>query len=561
MGTEADYHRELKLLASPVRIFIFIIIFFINFLSPSSHAETVRIGVYDNNPKIFYDDDNEEVRGIFADIIDYIKEQENWSVEYVRVSWNEGLQMLENKEIDLMPDVASSEIRKKIYDFNKIPVLSDWLQVYTRDQIDIQTIQDLQDKRIAVLRGSVQEEIMDNVLSQLDIHGEIISLPDYKKVIKSVENSSADVFIGNRFLLHANDFPGNIKPTSVIFRPVNIYFASLKNTNTNLLGIIDNHLIELKNKYPSPYYESLSRWIAEKPHEYIPRYLMWALIVMLFVLLVSSGSVFALKRAVNHRTEDLQKTNEQLKNALSDLKNANVEIARRERLHVFGQMASGLAHDFNNILTPIVGHSGLILIKPDYLNNKEKTFELFKVINNAAKDGSKLVNKMRELYKPGKDIDESSSIDLNDLLRDVLLLTQPIIKKAEAPISIHTDFKSIPHFLGIKSELVQVFLNLILNAIDAMPSGGTLSFSTVLNGDEIIITVQDTGIGMTPEVRDKCLQPFFTTKGNMGTGIGLPMVSNIIERHNGRLEIQSDVGKGTTFHIILPISRIKKGTA
>ena len=122
-------------------------------------------------------------------------------------------------------------------------------------------------------------------------------------------------------------------------------------------------------------------------------------------------------------------------------------------------------------------------------------------------------------------------------------------------VEVETDFSDVPHFVGHPPEFREILTNLIFNAIDAMPSGGKLRFSTTCADGLIFVRVADTGVGMTEEEASRCLEPFFTTKGEQGTGLGLAAVYGFVQRYGGSLGIETRKGQGTTFNIVLPASR------
>ena len=253
----------------------------------------------------------------------------------------------------------------------------------------------------------------------------------------------------------------------------------------------------------------------------------------------------------------LQATNQHLQEAMDDLKSAQEQVMQQERLSALGTMASGIAHDFNNSLTAILGCSELLLQRPEYLENKEKTRGYIEMMNTAAQDAGKVVNRLREFYRPREKNEAFAPVDLNELVNQAITLTQPKWKaEAEArgvSMNVHTDLQAVPPIAGNAAELREALTNLIFNAADAMPRGGTITIHTCRDDAYVVMKISDTGTGMTEEVRRRCLEPFFTTKGQNGTGLGLSMVYGILQRHQGTVDIETEIGKGTTFIIRLPV--------
>ena len=271
----------------------------------------------------------------------------------------------------------------------------------------------------------------------------------------------------------------------------------------------------------------------------------------------SSRDITARKRA----SEALHKTNCELENALKELEQAQQQIIQQERLRALGQMASGIAHDFNNALAAVSGFSELLLMRPDYLDDKNKIIRYLKLINTAAQDGADVVGRLREFYRHREEDEVFSPINLNQLVEELIPMTRPKWKdQAQANninIQIEKNLQSNANILGNRASLRQAFTNLIFNAVDAMPDGGNISFVTYEKESTICLEIQDTGTGMTEEIRQRCLEPFFSTKHERGTGLGLSMVYGIIKRHEGDISIRSELGKGTAFIVSLPIKTAK----
>jgi PAS domain S-box-containing protein len=254
--------------------------------------------------------------------------------------------------------------------------------------------------------------------------------------------------------------------------------------------------------------------------------------------------------------QSLRETNTRLKHALEELQTAQEQVVQQERLRALGTMASGIAHDFNNALAAVVGFTELLLDRPGALDDKPKVKQYLEMMNTAARDAGNVVNRLREFYRYRERGEVFTAVDLNRLVEESISLTQPKWKtQAEArgiAIRTETDLRKVPPVQGNAADLREVLTNLIFNAVDAMPRGGVITLRTRNHDSRVTIEVADTGSGMTEEVRRRCLEPFFTTKGDGGTGLGLSMVYGIIQRHEGTIDIQTQLHKGTTFILSLP---------
>jgi signal transduction histidine kinase len=270
---------------------------------------------------------------------------------------------------------------------------------------------------------------------------------------------------------------------------------------------------------------------------------------------IVAGSVENLTRR-KQAEDDLRESNRELERALNELKATQQQVIQQERLSAIGQMASGIAHDFNNTLTPILGFADLLLQSEKLLDNKAEARRCLEMLRTSAKDAASVVSRLREFYRPNETDEEFPVVDLAKIVQQAVSLTEPKWRNQTqargVTVEVAAEVKASPFVAGQESALREVLTNLIFNAVDAMPEGGRVSLETSVEGDDAVIRVRDTGSGMTESVRQRCLEPFFSTKGEFGTGLGLSMVYGIVERHRGKLEIESAVGQGTTFIIRLP---------
>lgn len=272
---------------------------------------------------------------------------------------------------------------------------------------------------------------------------------------------------------------------------------------------------------------------------------------------IVAGSMENLTRRKQAET-DLLKTNQELEKALTELKATQQQVIQQERLSAIGQMASGIAHDFNNTLTPILGFTELLLENEALLDDKVEARRCLEMLRTSAKDAASVVSRLREFYRPAATDEEFPVVDLAKIVQQAVSLTEPKWRRQTqakgVTLEVAVEMKASPFVAGEESALREVLTNLIFNAVDAMPEGGRITLETSIDGTDAVIQVRDTGTGMSESVRQRCLEPFFSTKGELGTGLGLSMVYGIVDRHRGKLEIQSALGQGTTFIIRLPLA-------
>jgi signal transduction histidine kinase len=244
----------------------------------------------------------------------------------------------------------------------------------------------------------------------------------------------------------------------------------------------------------------------------------------------------------------------QLENALTDLRTAQRQAVQQERLSAFGEMAGGVVHDFSNALMSVIGYSEMLLSNAAARADEATTLDYLRIINTAGRDGAHVVSRLRDFYRPRDAADLFEPLDLSEIVLQSVALAQPRCAERESDkaVSFQTELDAGTTATGIGAELREVLTNLIFNALDAILGAGVITLRTQCRDGEVILEVSDTGAGMTTDVKQRCLEPFFTTKGDHGTGLGLAMVFGIIKRHQGTLEIDSEPGHGSTFRISLP---------
>jgi len=245
----------------------------------------------------------------------------------------------------------------------------------------------------------------------------------------------------------------------------------------------------------------------------------------------------------------------ELSHYITEQERIREQFSQMEKLSALGELASGVAHDFNNTLAGILGRAQLL----QRLDDPEKVRRGLEIIIKTAEDGAKTVKRIQDFARQRRD-HNFELVSIDQILLDASEITRPRWKNcAEASnihITLNLNIGSNAMVMGDDSELREVLVNMVFNAIDAMPEGGTLSLTTRTAGESVIITIIDTGVGMYPEVRSKIFDPFFTTKGKTGLGLGLAVSFGIIRRHSGNIEVESQYGKGTEFRITLPVARM-----
>ncbi|HZO22682.1 MAG TPA: ATP-binding protein [Steroidobacteraceae bacterium] len=263
-----------------------------------------------------------------------------------------------------------------------------------------------------------------------------------------------------------------------------------------------------------------------------------------------------------------QHLHEALRLAYEELRQSQERLVQQERLRALGQMASGIAHDINNAISPIALYTASLLEHDSTLSQRAR--EYMTIIQRAIEDVAATVARMREFYRPRESTLQLAPVELNEVVEQVVALTRArwsdLPQQRGVVVHVRTELTSkLPAIMGVGSEIRDALTNLVFNAVDAMPQGGTLTLRTAARAnsvsrsdstaaEHVLVEVRDTGNGMDEVTRRRCLEPFYTTKGERGTGLGLAMVYGMARRHSAELEIESTPNAGTAVRLIFPLS-------
>ena len=256
-------------------------------------------------------------------------------------------------------------------------------------------------------------------------------------------------------------------------------------------------------------------------------------------------------------TDELEAANRELTQALADLQHARDAEIRTERLRSMGELASGVAHNFNNLLAVILAHSESLLFAESEHQDAAEIRDHVQQIHQAGIDAATVVRRLGDLYRPvGQAINET--INLGELIESVVLQTRPRWRDQPANagigIDVVTNLEQNTFVRGNDSDLRQALTNLLFNAVDALPEGGRIDVRLTQHGDYARVEVCDNGLGMDEETLKGCLKPYFSTKPETGTGLGLSTTLSVVERHGGALTVMSALGNGATFKFDLPLT-------
>lgn len=277
-----------------------------------AQTRVIQVGIYQNAPKLFIDE-NGQPSGLFPDILNHIAAQEDWSLQYVPCEWSECLSKIEDESLDLMMDVAYSRERAARFDFNQEVVLSNWSTLYARDSRDISSILDVHDKRIAVVKGSIQYPLFREWALSSGTYPQFVEVETFRQVFESMRDGKAEGGLVNR-LFGAQFAPDyGLERTNVVMAPSQLHFVVARNKNQNILAALDRHLAQMKGDPQSAYQQFIAKWITALERHVYPPWLLYVAYGLAGVLLAALVFISALRWEVKIKTAALKRTNTTLR--------------------------------------------------------------------------------------------------------------------------------------------------------------------------------------------------------------------------------------------------------
>ena len=288
-------------------------------LPGAAQALQVRVGVYENPPKLALAARDHLPSGILGDLLVEIARREGWQVRAVPCEWEKCLALLEAGEIDLMPDVAYTEARARIFDFHRVPALHSWSQVYAPEGRRLQSMLDLQGQRVAVLEGSVQQEYLASALAGFGIRAQLVGVDSFDDAFATVRAGRADAAVANHHFGEISARRYGLVESSLMFQPTRLFYATGKGRNPALLTAIDRRIEPWLEDSESVYFTILDRWAGGRERPGIPPAVWWGLAGLSALLLLALGAAALLRREVARRTAELRQSQEKLSTILDSV--------------------------------------------------------------------------------------------------------------------------------------------------------------------------------------------------------------------------------------------------
>ncbi|QIK37484.1 response regulator [Caldichromatium japonicum] len=553
-------------------------------LAQAKMPRPVRVGLYQNPPKVYRDEIGRPA-GLFIELLEAIARAEGWRLSYEDCEWPDCLNRLKRGALDLMPDVAYTAERAERFDFHQVSVAGSWSQIYSRPDLAVAHLGDLAGRRVALLRGSVQQEFFDQLMKNAEHPYEPILVESLEAGYAAVAAGQADAVVTNSFFAAHNGARYHLRETPILFLPTALYFAAPKGRSADLLARIDHYLAAWRSEPDSVYFKAVQRAMALPPEVRIPPILRWWALGLGSALILLLGLNLMLRWLVNKRNQALTQTTHELEYQRAHLeqlvaaRTAELEGLMEEMRLARAQAESAsrfkseflanMSHEIRTPLNAVLGMLHLVL-------RKELTTEVRDRLTKAqcsAKLLLGLINDILDLSKieAGKLEIELTEFKLDALIDQVKDTIDPQALAKGIAFSLHQDLTIPPILIGDPLRLNQVILNLCSNALKFTERGEIeLRFEALeIEEKELVlqVMVRDTGIGIAPEVQAYLFEPFTqadrsTTRRFGGTGLGLAISRRLIEQMGGRIWLaQSAPGQGSTFCFALPLGVARKALA
>ncbi len=529
-------------------------------LAHTAHA--VKFGLHQNKPLNFRDDDG-QVQGLVIEVFTHIANQEGWDIEYDPCAWADCLDKLNKGEIDVLSAIGYTAKRQKIYDFNETPLITNWGLLVIQPDSEIQSILDLEGKSIAVLKRAGHTVAFQKRLKDFGINVNYLETDGFKSVLQMVHEKKADGGVVNR--LFASQFIHDYEAvrSSIIFNPIEIRYAFTKDKHQEMLKTVDRHLLELRKSQDSIYYQALDRWIGIAGKAAIPIWLFWMLGILAAGMVTFFGGMVLLRRKVQERTAELQKAHdfleERVEQRTQELKIAK-EVADSAN-QAKSEFLANMSHEIRTPMNAILGFSEIIKSKVQ----EPQMQHYLESIHASGKSLLSLINDILDLSKveAGKLQLEYKPVAPQQLFNEMRIVFEQRTKEKglEFMIDVPVDFPQA--LLLDETRLRQILINLIGNAVKFTESGYVKLAANYRYPDDtdhstldFIFSVEDTGKGIPENEKQSIFESFTQVKGQKtsqfgGTGLGLAITKRLIEMFNGEINVESTLGKGSTFHIIL----------
>jgi ABC-type amino acid transport substrate-binding protein len=517
---------------------------------PVVAARDVRVALPELKPSVFTDNQGKPA-GLFVDIIEDIAAREGWNIIWVRGTLPENWDRLSSGEIDLMPGVVDTPDREKLYDFNHEPVLSAWTQVYAPSGSGINTIRDLDGKRVAMLRGDNNGIAFRDYARKFDINATYLEKDSLDEVFAVTAAGDADAMVGFSLAGEQSANRYGLAATPVMFNPTSLGFAVRKGTDSDLLTAIDRYLAEGKASPSSAYSKTVQKWFGMKASWVVPPWLQWGLVIALGIAVLFVAMSFILRQQVRRKTAELARQNEELRGAYQqltateeELRQNYQELEKSEKALMQARKKLNLLNTltFQDIRTGIFSLGGYIQLAKNAGCSDEAEGRLAK--------GEEILQSVR------------SSLDFARKYQN-LGISQPRwqdVNYALINAISHRDFSNISRTVVLNNLEIYadpLFEDVFLTLMENIPAHGAgvteVRIGYRQDADSVTILVADNGPGIPAAEKENIFTREYTGK----TGSGLFLAREILSVTDISLRETGEPGTGARFEIHVPEGKFR----
>lgn len=518
------------------------------FILSAKSPKHLRVGIYDNPPKIFINEKGLP-DGIFIDVLKSVTTGEAIKLEYINSRWSDLYIMLQQGEIDVLPDMAYSQERDSLFTLS-VPVLSSWIQVFTTSESIINKTVDLNTKRIGVLKASNQEEyIKKKVNIDNNIQYTVHSFETYTHSVDALKNNQIDALIADRFFYFSEYCDEEILPSGVILQNSTLHFAYSKKANPEYVEVINKNIAQLYNNPQSDFYKSLLKWF-NKHRTILPESIKWLIAGLSLCVFIFLLFTVVLRKRVKAKTKSLEEKNKEL-------------MLAKEKAEESNQLKSAfLRNMYHEIRTPMNGILGFINLLDNPQLTEENKQEYIGIINKSSERLLNTINDIIEISRIESNQIEvhSSEVDVVELLNE--LYNNFLAKAANKGLELHYN-QQLPTEESVITTDQTIFSNIftiLLNNALKFTNEGSIELGSYIEGHDHVFYVKDTGIGIPSDRLNAIFDRFVSVNLQLsrryeGSGLGLAIVKGYIELLNGSIWVESEPEKGSIFYFSLRRNR------